>query len=434
MVERSRPLTGARKPPHYSSFAFPAISPAHYAFVAVIFQCVLNGAALYLIYRVTERLFLSSVAALLVAVLYVFSESMLYDNSILSDSVYASLFNIVVFGLLGHLIGCWRLTLGHSAALAALWGYSVLTRDNGLYFTFLPIILTVAIAIRSDDRFVHGIGHLLVFVFVTGGMIGAYIMLNRYRTGDALFSITGLENWLWPVFDMARHGYAQPFMDKGLVSATVRETMTGYGFEAQRQFFKGLHNECQCTPTQAQSLVFAKYLSAVGQNPVAYLRVIWGNFTRLGSVIADPIWTINNFIQLGTSVGRIVPGLSIKSIMALAQDFSLTMLMLVLLVGISTIISAAAFWLFVFGIPMLVIRDGLAGKRIDNRLAATSFLWLVFMTVALAFSMVHFEMRHTLPVLPSALVGVVYMLQRLLAQWYRWRSTGAKRGSFRPPP
>lgn len=257
------------------------VSPTHYALVAVVFQCVLNGAAVYLIYRVTERLFLSSAAALLVAVFYIFSELMLYDNSILSDSVYASLFNIVVFGLLGHLIGCWRLTLGRSAGLAALWACSVLTRDNGLYFTFLPIILTIAIAVRNEDRFVRRVGHFFVFALVTGGLIGAYIMLNRYRTGETFFSITGSKNWLRPVFDMARYGYAQPFTGEDLVSSTVRETMTEYGYKAQMQFLKRLHNQCQCTPTQLQSLVFAEYLSAVAENPIPYLRVILWNFSRL---------------------------------------------------------------------------------------------------------------------------------------------------------
>ena len=42
-------------------------------------------------------------------------------------------------------------------------------------------------------------------------MMSVYVMLNRYRTGEAFFSITGLENWLRPVFDIARYGYAQPY-------------------------------------------------------------------------------------------------------------------------------------------------------------------------------------------------------------------------------
>ena len=398
------------------------VAPAHYAFVTVIFQCWLNGVATYLIFRVTERLLQSSAAALLVTVLYIFSASMLWDNSILSDSIYGSLFNIVIFGLLGSLIGCWRLTLGTIAVLAALWGYSILTRDSGLYFTVFPIMLTIAIAARSEGRFVRRIGYFLVFVVVTSAMTGVYVMLNRYRTGEAFFSITGLENWLHPVFDMARFGYARPFMGDDLVSRTVRQTMTGYEFNAQKQFLRTLHEQCQCTPTQEQSLIFGKYLSAIWYNPIAYLRVILGNLNHLLSLIADPVATINQFVQLGTPIGRIVPGLSLKNVMVLAQHFSLTAFVLMFLGAISTITSTIVLLLFVFGVPLLVLREWRTRKPINDTMAVISFLWLTFMSVSLAFCMVHFEARYALPVLPAALVGVVYMLQRSRAGLQRWTS------------
>ena len=52
------------------------VSAEHYAFLSLLFCS-------YFIYRVVERLLLSSIAGLLVAGFYLFSESMLYDNSIL---------------------------------------------------------------------------------------------------------------------------------------------------------------------------------------------------------------------------------------------------------------------------------------------------------------------------------------------------------------
>ena len=397
------------------------VSPIHYAFVAVIFQCVLNLAATYLIFRVTERLLQSSGAALLVAGLYIFSESMLWDNSILSDSTYGSLFNIVVFGLLGHLIGCWRLTLASSAGLAVLWGYSFLTRDSGLYFTALPIMLTIAIAIRGPGHFVLRLRHLVVFALVTGAMAGGYVMLNRYRTGEAFFSITGLENWLRPVFDVARYGYAQPFMGEDLISGAVRETMTDYGFEAQQQFIRTLHHRCQCTPTQEQSLIFAKYLWTIRHYPIAYLHVVLRNLNCVVSLIADPVETINQFVQLGTPFGRIFPGLSLRTLMMLAHNFSITTIIQMLLEAISTTISAIALLLFVFGIPIIILNKWRAGEPINDDLAVTTVLWLVFLTMSLAFSMVHIEPRHLLPVLPAALVCVVYTLQLLRAGLRRVR-------------
>jgi hypothetical protein len=274
-------------------------------------------------------------------------------------------------------------------------------------------MLTIAIAVRSEGRFVRRIGHFLVFAVVTSAMMGAYVMLNRYRTGEAFFSITGLENWLRPVFDMAGHGYAEPFMGDDLVSRTVRETMTGYGFEAQKQFLRRLHDRCHCTPTQEQSLVFAKYLSAIWDNPIAYLRILLGNLNHLVSLSADPVGAINQFIQLGTPIGRIVPGLSLRNVMMLTHHFLLTTFILMLLEMISTFMSSIAFSLFIFGVPLLVLRDWRARKPINDILALNSFLWLVFISVSLAFCMVHFEARYALPVLPAELLGVVYMLQRL---------------------
>jgi hypothetical protein len=401
------------------------VSPTYYAFLVVVFQSVLNGTATYLIFRVAECLLQSRRAALLVAVLYIFSMSILWDNSILPDSIYSSLFNIVVFGLLGHLIGCWQLTLGRSTGLAALWGYSILTRDSGLYFTVLPIMLTIAIAVSSEDRLTQRIAHFLVFVLVTGGMVGTYVMFNRYRTGEAFFSITGLENWLRPVFDMARYGYARPFTGDDLVSRTVRESMRGYGFQEQLNFLKSLHDQCECTPTQEQSLVLAKYLWATCQYPLAYLRVVLGNFSGLRSIVADPVWTINLFIQLGTPVGRIVPGLSLKSVMILIHDFSIAEFLVMLLVTISTTISTIAFWLFILGIPTLMLREWRTEEGINDTLALTSFLWLAFVSVSLAFSMIHVEPRHVLPVLPAALVCLVYVLQWLRSDKRRQRALRA---------
>jgi hypothetical protein len=357
---------------------------------------------------------------------------MLWDNSILSDSTYGSLFNIVVFGLLGHLIGCWRLTLASSAGLAALWGYSFLTRDSGLYFTVLPILLTLAIAIRSKGHFAFRIGHFLVFVLVTGAMMSGYVMLNHYRTGEAFFSITGLENWLRPVFDIARYGHAQPFMGEDLISRTVRETMTDYRFEAQQQFIRTLHERCQCTPTQEQSLIFAKYLWTICHYPIAYLQVVLRNLNYVVSLIADPVETINQFVQLGTPFGRIFPGLSVRSLMTMTHNFSLTTFIQMLLELISTTISVIALLLFVFGIPIIILRKWRAGEPIDDYLAATGILWLTFLTMSLAFSMVHIEPRHVLPVLPAALVCVVYTLQWLRAG-LRWaRVDGRKIPASRP--
>ena len=113
----------------------------------------------------------------------------------------------------------------------------------------------------------------------------------------------------------------------------------------------------------------------------------------------------------------------------LAHNFSMNTFILMLLETISTIISTIAWLLAILGIPIILLSKWRAREPINDDLAVASFLWLVFMTVSLAFSMVHLEPRHVLPALPAALVCVVYTLQWLRIHLNRRRSTCAERVS-----
>ena len=209
------------------------LSPGYYGSITVIFQIFLNMLAVILIFRVADCLAFSVNQMIFALALYVFSDSLLFDNSLLSDSIYGSLFNVVIFSLIGHVVGCWRLTLVGTLGLGLLWGFSTWTRDSGIYFTYLPIILLTAIAFRTSGGVLRRLSHLLAFTAVVVAMVGAYAALNKYRTGEVFFSITGVENWLRPVFDMAQYKYAEPFAGDDLVSETVREGMPDYGYTAQ---------------------------------------------------------------------------------------------------------------------------------------------------------------------------------------------------------
>jgi hypothetical protein len=41
-------------------------------------------------------------------------------------------------------------------------------------------------------------------------------------------------------------------------------------------------------------------------------------------------------------------------------------------------------------------------------LAVVAFLWFTFLSVSVAFSLVHYEARHALPILPAGCIGIVY--------------------------
>ena len=392
------------------------ISPGRFEVVVVIVQAAANGVAIWLMFAVASRLLRSSAAAMLAVVLYAGSTSLLWDNSILSDSLFASLWNIVVFALLGQLLECWRLQLDHCFGLGLLWGLALWLRDTGIYFTVLPIILFVAIAAGEWRRSNMALRQLLAFLLASATMTGGAIALNYHRTGEAFFSITGLENWLRPAFDMARAGYAQPFDGDDIVSTAVRETMTDYGFGSQLKLIDHLHQRCACTPTRMQSLVFAKYRSTIQRYPSAYARVVVGNFNYLplGELVADPVATFNQFIELGTLTPQWrIPGLSTRNLVALKGHSSATPLLLMGLSALAEVASAIVFSVYLLGTPYFLARSLCRERAITGEWIAVAFLWCSFVGVSLAFSLVHYEARHALPLLPAAAVGTVFIGQRL---------------------
>jgi hypothetical protein len=388
------------------------ISPIHYGQITVFIQILLNMFTVSLMALVLEQLAFTTTQIILALGLYLFSDSLLLDNSLLSDSTYASLFNIVLFFLLGCLAGRWRWTATGAAGLGFVWGFSTWTRDSGIFFTYLPIVLLLALAGGVPGGARHRFAGVLAFAVIVLGMTGAYAGFNKYRTGEFFFSITGVENWLRPVFDMAQYREADPFVGNDLVSRTVREGMPDYRYQAQLAFIERLNQRCECTPTRLQSIVFDKYLSTVRQYPIAYLREVWQNFHYFGLVglIADPVATINQFFDFGTPLHHdVAPGLSIRNLRQLRQRFSAGALALMLLNGLSTAVATVLFSLFLFGVPCLVLRARRRGG-LPLPLAVVGFLWFSFASVSLVFSLVHYEARHALPILPAGCIGAIYAL------------------------
>lgn len=392
------------------------LSARHWADLVVLLQGTATLFTTGIIFTVLRRLFAVRWVPGLVAILYLGSGSLLWDNSIMSDSLYASLFNLVVFALLGDLVGCWRLRFLPVLGLGLLWGLSLLFRDSGLYFTFVPLMLLGAIAWRNADKGWRRILPAIGFVLVVGGAVVGYMAFNWYRTGTAFFAITGVANWLRPVFDMARYGFARPFEGGGIVSAVMRSRPPHYGFLAQLKFLKALHESCACNPVAMNAIVFQKYLATVIRHPFAYLAVIWHNFNYLGlgALLSDPVVTINQFVEYGTHVGhRVIPGLSMHHLEALYAHFSVTELVLMILATITATVSGVLFTLFLFGVPYFAFRAWRTQESMDLPLAVACFSWLSFMGVSLAFSMIHYEARHALPILPAGMTGLAYVLWRL---------------------
>jgi len=91
---------------------------------------------------------------------------------------------------------------------------------------------------------------------------------------------------------------------------------------------------------------------------------------------------------------------------------------------LSTAVAAILFSLFVFGIPYLVVRAWRRHEPIPPALAIVAFLWFTFLSVSVAFSLVHYEARHALPILPAGCTGIVYAFSAAR----RWLGAPTDRG------
>lgn len=417
------------RPPGYPLFLAGAmlISRTGYAVVAVIGQSIIAGLAISLIFIVARRLLRSNRAALVAAALYAGSIALLWDDAVISDSLFASLWNIVVFTLLGALLDCWRLTVGRALGLGLLWGCAVWVRDVGIYFTALPVLLLLLLAARDRRLAWRGARSLAAFVIVVAVMAGGIAALNQHRTGEPVFSITGVENWLQPLLEMARRGYAQPFDGDDLISTTVRETLPDYSFDKQLALVAELHRRCRCTPTQLQAIEFAKYRQAVARFPLAYARVVVKNlnYFALGELVADPVATLNQFFELGLARPESrFPGLSLRNLSTLRGDFNAVTLAMMLTSAIGELVSAIAFTVFVFGTLYLLAR-AIADRIFATEEIVVGFFWVSFVGVSFAFSLVHIEARYVLPVLPAAAIGLVFAWRRLFPLSRRGREPAA---------
>jgi hypothetical protein len=230
-----------------------------------------------------------------------------------------------------------------------------------------------------------------------------YVGWNVHRTGQAFLGITGAANYLRPVFDIAKAGYADPFDDSSALSTTVKATMKDFDFPEQLLLLQRLHDQTGVSPLALQTLAFDKLIDTVLTHPLAYGRVVLRNIapSSYGALLFDPIFTINDFFQLCVPpYRRVVPGSGLKSWKSLIATRNWPGMGLAGASAIAIVGSTVAFLLVLLGLPTLALR-----RKLTPELALALKSLAIFVVVAIAFGLIHTEARHMLPVIPAALIA-----------------------------
>jgi hypothetical protein len=395
------------------------------AFVSVLllFQIVVSTCVLLVVTGLAAAVIQARGLRVVFALAVCFGSPFLYDLLGLSDSLYAGLFILVVFGLGGAIAGVWRLGIGSLLGLGLIWSYSILVRDAGLFFTLLPVVGVLALdpgtACGLRLRLIRAGAFLLPVLLV----VSAYTGFNQLRTGTAFFSVAGVVNYLYPVFRMVETGYANPLDGDDPVSTTYREIKATPDLAGMVATVTALMQARHLNTLEAAAITRAKLADTIQRFPGAYARLVLVNLKpdKQAYNLTNPSYILNDLLAFGPFVGaRTMPGFQ-QTFRELRHHFSVGVLLTFIATDVFDIPSLLLFALFAVGVPAVVLARLIRGQAVTRRLGLAFYLWAGHVGVVLSYSLVHFEIRYMLPVVPSALLAMTIMVETVRERYRRSR-------------
>lgn len=409
--------------PDWTTDALPAFAfrPIGYPFllvltqswsIAVLLQIAMSAAVAWQMTRIVFETTKSHRLATAAAVFYLAGQTLLWDASVLSDTFYTALFNLVMLTLMRAAYRRQKLSNGVALGLGFAWGYAIWIRENGLYLTILPLALLL---FSSGIAYRRRLAICAVFLAPVVLMVGIYAGWNHLRTGETFIGITGTPNYLRPVFEIAKAGHVDPFADGSELSKTVKATATDFSYPEQVVILEKFQHETGLDPLAIQRVAQRKLIDTAVRWPGAYAAVTLQNLNpaRLGPIMFDPLTALNDFYQLGIPpYQRIVPGTGLKSFKELAAGHRYGGLALA---ASSLIAQLLATGLFLYTIARIAI--GAAGAAIARRppspeLALALQALGAFLLVVASFALIHSEARHLMPVVPAFLIATAVSIPR----------------------
>ena len=358
-----------------------------------------------------QPLRLPSGAMLFVLAAIATSSSLVLDNTMLTDSLHASLVTLAIVALLlpalsGRPLGLWA-AFGVGLLLAAAF----LLRE-ALAYLWLPMLPLLVLAVGVKRRFAVAIAALLPLAVTIAG----YSAWNKERTGTA-FVTTGAQTvLLQPIVVSASRYDPGIFFGDSPLDRAAQQTIKHHNFADVIRINRLLFSEFHMTGPQISAAVHHKYLASWRNHPRAMARMVLGNL-RLNHqvfVLFRPIDALREYILFAT--GRPCQLGRLKSVVA---DWR--MLPIYLLSQLSRVVSALLFAAFLFGTPWRVRREGLSSTTTRASLA----VWLLYVGWYGGFAVVHLETRYMAPMLPFA---VLFGTANLL--WWRERRRGESHSVF----
>ena len=381
-------------------------------YVAILIQYAAFIVAAFFVYRVACSIFSGKLRPALVFVGYAFSISFIYDQEILTDSLFNNLFVITTCAMAiaaqrGRLFCGWALLALGFVALAI-----VLTRPIGLYLSvvFLPVFFLLARFVDAAPRWRVARG-VAAFYAPTAIFVLAMTSWNAERfDGERIFVSSANVVALQPLAKAAARGH-DVFDGDGLVDETARALFETYSYPEVLKVSSAIE-QAAGGAIESSRLQSRKFFQSWIDHPLPMIENTFENFDES---------IINQFFNFPHNVFLYLrfadsndnwPGL-FGLIKAYKQNGDLGLLSKIVLYGAFSVVAWIAFLLFALGPPILLVRAALGRRRIAPLLAVTAAFWIVFFGYVVALCMIHYASRFTPAVLPGALMGAIFVFDAI---------------------
>ncbi|MGE5515453.1 MAG: hypothetical protein ACM31D_06485 [Bacteroidota bacterium] len=247
-------------------------------YAIVLMQIALSLVATVLVWRLALLLTGCRRAALLASGGHAVALTMLYDQSLLSDSLYASLFVICWSVPLIAFAARRPVCLATLAGLGLLYGYSCLQRGTGLVFLVLVLPGVVAWAWRGARGFKRA-GALVAFLIPMALVTGGDMAWNHSRTGQWIMTTGAQFVMIQPMVKAAGRGF-HVFDGDTPIDALAAKHLRTYDYNEVGPIVDGLFSEYGLNAIQSAELHKQVFVRSWLRHPWAMTHNMLQNFNN----------------------------------------------------------------------------------------------------------------------------------------------------------
>jgi hypothetical protein len=381
--------------------------PVH-LYAIVLFQIGVSLGATVLIWHLALALLKCRRAALLAAAGHAGALTILYDQSLLSDSLYASLFIICWAVPLVAFLRHRPMRLAVLAVLGALYGYSCLQRGTGLVFLALVVPAVAAWTWRGA----HGwrrVAALVAFLVPVALVTGGDMAWNRMRTGHWLMTTGAQYVMIQPMMKAAGRGHAV-FDGDTPIDALAAKYLRTYEYGEIGAVVEGLFTEYGLDAIQSAELHKKVFVRAWLTHPLAMVQNTLYNFNNsIFLQFFDPLDTAFFYSRLVTGE-RLFPGFG--EAWRTVRGGNPLPLVAIIAVSVFRAVAYASFVTLTLG-GLVAVWRALRRRGLSEAEGVALGLWALFFAYTGVLCAIHMVGRFLPAALPAGLIAALFYAQQV---------------------